>query len=952
MTGIGAQGSGTGDRGPGTGVSVFVAAVIFVCVAGGPLAAQPPEPPRPAFETRAELVLVDVTVLDRAGKPVDTLTIEDFEVQVNGRSRSVESVQYISTGAAAATAPATARDAFSSSNDAPSTGRLLLIVVDEGSIRFGGARVVTNAATALMDRLAPGDLVGLVRLPGGRGGVEFTADRQRIKSALAQVSGQATSMGMAQRVYISEAVALERGGVEWQQAVDRECGDAGTLANECEQSLVGDARSLLAEQTGRTFQTVRALEGLLERLIPLRTPTTLVLISEGLLVATERTPMTRLARLAAEARATLQIVQPSQGAFSMEANAAPYAMWDESLMVEGLELLAGQTAGGLHRIAGGSGAGVFDRLSLELTGYYLLGFTPTDEDRTGRDRRIRVDVRPRGLTVRARPTFAIRDTAAAGDAVTLAPAEHLMSLLAAPLPNGALPIRVATYVSTSSEEGQVRLTIAAEVGEPATSGQRLPVALLLLDKDDRVVARGDFTPDAQPVSPDEASPRLVLTSMLVEPGDYTLRLAALDGARGGSVYHSVTARLRPLGGGLTASDIVLTGASLRRGDTPRPTAAGFLRTQAMTAMLEIEGAADVVRGTTMALEIATAADAPVLVRAEAQHADRAGGRQRAFEAAIDAAVLPPGEYVARAVVSVPGQPVQHVMRPLRLEPPSAARIAEAAAARADAARAAEAPVPAAPARIIAPVPRFSAGVALDPATVGPFLDELAARTGVTGEAAGVLEQARAGTFVVTEPDAQSSPTDEVALAFVRGLAALEQAQPEQAFAWFRQVQRGASDFMGAAFYLGAALALQGQDREAAGAWQLALLSDGAPAVYPVLVDALLRLGEGEQALALIDEAPEVWRDQDGLARRKATVQAMLGEYAPALDALQTLLARAPADTDLLFTALQVLYRVRIDEGALTPAERDQFERWASAYTSANGPQAVLVDSWRQYIRAQ
>ncbi|MDP1570127.1 MAG: VWA domain-containing protein, partial [Vicinamibacterales bacterium] len=672
----------TGDRGSGTAVAVFVAAVIFICVTGGPLAAQPPEQPRPAFETRAELVLVDVTVLDRGGKPVDSLTIDDFDVQVNGRPRPVESVQYISTGAATAAATATARDAFSSSNDAPSTGRLLLIVVDEGSIRFGGARVVTNAATALMDRLAPGDLVGLVRLPSGVGGVEFTADRQRITDALAKVTGQATSMGMAQRVYVSEAVALERGGFEWQQAVARECGDAGALANECEQSLVGDARSLLAEQTGRTFQTVRALEGLFERLIPLRTPTTLVLISEGLLIATERTPMTRLARLAAEARATVQIVQPSQGAFSMEANAAPYSMWDESLMVEGLEQLAGQTAGGLHRIAGGSGAGVFDRLSMELTGYYLLGFTPSDDDRTGRDRRIRVNVRPRGLTVRARPTFAIRDTATADDAVTLAPAEHLMSLLAAPLPNGALPMRVATYVSTSSEAGKVRLTVAAEVGEPATEGQRLPVALLLLDKEDRVVARGDFTPDAQPVSPDEASPRLVLTSLLVEPGDYTLRLAALDGARGGSVYHSVTARLQPLRGGITASDIVLTGASLRRGDTPRPTAAGFLRTQAMTAMLEVEGAADVVRRTTMALEIATAADAPVLVRAEARHSDRAGGRQRAFEAAIDAAVLPPGEYVARAVVAVPGQPVQYVIRPLRLEPPSAARVAEAAAARA------------------------------------------------------------------------------------------------------------------------------------------------------------------------------------------------------------------------------------------------------------------------------
>lgn len=940
--------SGGGGRGSGSFASV-VAFVPFICVL--PALAQEQVPPRPQFETTAELVLVDVTVLDRSGRPVDSLTADDFEVQVNGRRRPVESVQFISSAAASATAPASARDAYYSGNDAPSTGRLLLFVVDEASLRFGAARVVMTAAEGILERLAPGDLVGLTRLPGGAGGVEFTADRQRVKDALSRVTGQATSMGQIQGVYLSEAAALERGGFEWERALERECGDAGAARRECEASLAGEARSLLAQQTGRTFQTVRALEGLFERLAMLRAPTTVVLISEGLFIATERTSMTRLARLAAQARATLQIVQPSQGAFSMETNQAPYPMQDEALMVEGLEVLAGQTAGGLHRIAGGSGAGVFDRLSTELSGYYLLGFVPTDEDRTGRERRIRVTVRPRGLTVRARPTFVVRDAESDPDAVTLAPAEHLRSLLVAPLPDGDLPMRVATYVSTSAQAGKLRLTIAAEVGEPATESARLPVALILLDRDDRIVASGDFTPDAQPVSADEPTPRLVLTSLLVEPGDYTLRIAAVDGARGGSVYHPVTARLRPLRGGVAASDIVLTGASLRPGETPRPTAAGFLRTQGLTVMLELDGPPDVVRGSTAAMEIATDADAPVLIRAQARHADRAGGAQRSFEAVMDAAVLPPGEYVARAVISVPGQPDQRLVRPLRLEPPSADRVVEAAAERAAAARAAEAPIPAAPARIIAPVPRFSVAVALDPSTVRPFLDELEERMAVSGEAAAVLEQARQGTFIATEADARTTPQEEVVLAFVRGLAALEKQEPAQAFAWFRQVQRGVSDYMGAAFYLGAALALQGQDREAVGAWQLALLSDGAPAVYPVLIDALLRLGEGEQALDLIEEAPELWHDQDGLARRRATVQAMLGEYGPALLELGALLERAPEDADLLFTALQVLYRVRIEDGALSADAREQFERWAEAYARANGPQTALVDSWRQYIRS-
>ena len=54
-------------------------------------------------------------------------------------------------------------------------------------MRAGSSRAVTRTAETLMDRLAPGDMVGLARLPIGVGGVEFTADRARIKAALANV---------------------------------------------------------------------------------------------------------------------------------------------------------------------------------------------------------------------------------------------------------------------------------------------------------------------------------------------------------------------------------------------------------------------------------------------------------------------------------------------------------------------------------------------------------------------------------------------------------------------------------------------------------------------------------------------------------------------------------------------------------------------------------------------
>ena len=153
-------------------------------------------------------MLVDVNVVDRDAKPVPTLTPADFELEVNGQPRPIESVQFISTVPTNVT-PATPREAAYTSNESATTGRLLLFVVDEGSLRVGANRTILRTAQSLFDRLAPGDLVGLARLPTGFGGVEFTADRKRVTDALMRVTGAASSRVGMMHINISEAWALE-----------------------------------------------------------------------------------------------------------------------------------------------------------------------------------------------------------------------------------------------------------------------------------------------------------------------------------------------------------------------------------------------------------------------------------------------------------------------------------------------------------------------------------------------------------------------------------------------------------------------------------------------------------------------------------------------------------------------------------------------------------------------
>jgi hypothetical protein len=109
-------------------------------------APQQPQLPRPVFETGTELVLVDVTVVDNDNRPVKDLRLEEFDLQVNGQARAIASAQYISTEPVAPSAPETQRGTQSSTNDAPTTGRLMLYVIDDGHMRLGASTTIVRTA--------------------------------------------------------------------------------------------------------------------------------------------------------------------------------------------------------------------------------------------------------------------------------------------------------------------------------------------------------------------------------------------------------------------------------------------------------------------------------------------------------------------------------------------------------------------------------------------------------------------------------------------------------------------------------------------------------------------------------------------------------------------------------------------------------------------------------------
>ena len=464
-------------------------------------APQAPVPSKAQFGVKTELVLVDASITDGESRPVTDLSVADFDLQVNGQSRPIASAQFISTLPPTPTAPTAAGEP--TSNDAPTSGRLMLFVVDDGHIRVGGSQAIVRTSEMLLAQLAPGDMVGVARLPTGVGSVEFTVDRRRVIEALRRPAGTSSGPFRTAQVQISEAFGLETGDVDaWQRAIERECIGMTEMAREsCADALEVEARNALIEATARASQTLRFLDVLFQRLARLSTPVNVVMISEGLFLGRTPAAMAEVSRKAAEARVTLHIIRPAGSMMGDASRASAPGLtftMDDYLMRDGLEQLAAQTRGRMLQVAAGTGAGIFERLNRELSGYYLIGFEPTEADRTGRQRRIRLQVRRKGITVRARPTFALPREAAAtaaaasstsdGNGGMRAPEEVVKELLASPLPDRGLPLRVATYNTADSKDSRVRVIIAAEVGEPATAPVEWQTGILVLDRDDKPAA--------------------------------------------------------------------------------------------------------------------------------------------------------------------------------------------------------------------------------------------------------------------------------------------------------------------------------------------------------------------------------------------------------------------------------------------------------------------------------
>lgn len=644
------------------------------------------------------------------------------------------------------------RDRGVSSNLVPTSGRLFLIVVDENNLRPGAIQGMLRAAERLLAGMPPGDLVGVARLPGG-GGVSFTADRDLILGALRQVSGNGRRLpNLGPRVFLSEAtdfVGTQRD--QWPRALQRECGNPrDPNFRPCRNALEVAANELLQDEAQKTSVTTAGLRQVMSALEGAQTPVTILLISEGLFIAQDASGLAGLAADGAAARVSMQVVRPVPPMGSVASTGIPIdPVEDEALREAGLTALAAQFRGGFFRLVG-EGQGVFDRLQRELSGYYLIGIASLPEDRTGRPRPVHVEVRRKDMTVRARPSFVV-PTAPSTPSRFLD--QRVNDLLRTVVPVRGLPIRLVTRTMPASS-GHVQLLVSAEIGADVTANTSHTVGFVLIDDAGTVVHSRAGTVSLAPARPDVASPALFTTTVDVAPGDYSLRLAAIDGAgAAGSVHAALSARPTRAGERLL-SDLIVA-------PEPRPDAYPVFTPSAVidgtrvAALLEVSDSPARLRATQVRFDVISRESRETLSSAIAQPQATPDAGTARFSAIFALDRLRRGEYTLRATVLADGEAEPAVDRPFRLEPATG----------------------------VAPLPM-----------IREALDDLTRVVQVSPSLAAFVARAKSGIFEAP-PDADSRPAGDVAVVtFVTGLAALREGRTSAAHALFEQTRRSAPAF--------------------------------------------------------------------------------------------------------------------------------------------------------------
>jgi len=577
---------------------VIAVAIAFGITPGQAQQQQPPaSPPQRAGAVNESVraILVDVVVRDKKGLPVRDLTQSDFEVVEDNVPQKVGSFTPVFDNvvqtAVSAGPPSAPAPAASGSGAAPATPTAINGAPPVTALVFDrltpeARKLAVQAAQNYFGSKeeAPG-YVGIFSIDNALTPfTPFTRNVRLLKDALAKLSSRGSSSFNSSENQQKAASLSQRASTAAQAASNEQAGagrgggGGGTSAGDAqlaalEGKMVRDFDVMERDQEG--YATTNGLFAIVNALKPLPGRKSLVLFSEGLSIppAVQRL---FLGVIDSANRANVSIytmdaaglrAESEQAKIRDQVNAAGnrgiltgYASNsanDEPLskaLEKNEDVLRQDPRNGLGELARSTGGLAFDntnnlrqgfdRVESDQKNYYLLGYTPINENFDGHFRAIEVKVKRPGVTVAARKGyFAVRDPGTGGP-VNSYEAPALGALEQKPVPN-AFPVHAAAMQFPERDRPQlvpviVDLKTAPLTFAPTEDGKSytsdFAVIVRFLDQQDQVVRKVSQHYEVKgPVSELERAKQgevLFYREPQLSPGLYTMETIVYDAPSG------------------------------------------------------------------------------------------------------------------------------------------------------------------------------------------------------------------------------------------------------------------------------------------------------------------------------------------------------------------------------------------------------------------------------------
>lgn len=534
-------------------------AILFFSFATAAAQTASPTPPLDAEDTvkiSTSLIQMDVVVTDKDKKPVTDLGIGDFQVFQDGKPQTITSLTYVNAATSERTVLARKKDGEKQRPVPPAgvrakSGRIITFVLDDGNCLAsaeGTKSIIDGMKKFVAESMLPDDRVAIYRTQGGTSLMQmYTSNKEVLKRKLDKMNliraGNCESAFDAQRDK-STIKFTGQGASTFESKADKEfkkdnedrerdnqvIGSIGVLnfvvdrlKNAPQRKLVFFLSEGLATPFGtRASEALRDLADKASRSsVVINTVSAKGLTNPGMLTAQDE-------------------VLPGIINGSDNTAAASDARRDEERELNlGMSYLAYATGGEFSRqnyldVAVG-------KILAAQTGYYLVGYEPTDETFKGKDfHKIDVKVTRPGLRVTSRNGFYGR-TDKESQPVYKTPDSPLYQAISTPFQDDQIDVRLTAMYGQNPTEGSYVRALLHVPGSGLTltdepNGNKkalIDVVAVTLDERGKVV--DEFNRTYPIVIPKQGVETVVRNGLdfssdfvMKKPGVYTLRVAVRD----------------------------------------------------------------------------------------------------------------------------------------------------------------------------------------------------------------------------------------------------------------------------------------------------------------------------------------------------------------------------------------------------------------------------------------